>query len=361
MPRDMQETAKVLQSMLRENTGIAMRDSGGSYGRHWQRNQDRSFENEPESVVEFNTWGDNTLEALVSHNVYHWLLGKVIYNPELDAIMQEVLEEPDASNRWYSEDIELWAKRVSDKLDVPVKEVYSENSYNGESLLSQVIQYSVFEVDDQLVVALQIHGGADVRGGYTAPRIFNIGYEYDLAMDSDGTLYCNNPDCRANWFTDDGYHWYYDGSSAESEYQLDNLIPVKLEDIDYTYPETYREFVIKRFGVSFYNEQVKTLNTFKRFANSALTLPHRWVRRGINWTGEKNYKGSKTLIIHKLGKRFNTFWRYPVKHPTLLKLLGKVDHILPLWKLEYSKFAIAIENDSATCPVCNKSHLSSGF
>ena len=42
--------------------------------------------------------------------------------------------------------------------------IFSENSYNRESLLSQVIQYTVYDTGSELLVALQIHGGADLRG-----------------------------------------------------------------------------------------------------------------------------------------------------------------------------------------------------
>lgn len=45
------KTEKVLIAMLKENTGIALMDSGGDSGRHWQRNQGRDFDNELESVL----------------------------------------------------------------------------------------------------------------------------------------------------------------------------------------------------------------------------------------------------------------------------------------------------------------------
>lgn len=104
------------------------------------------------------------------------------------------------------------------------------NTYNGEDLLSQTLQYTYFECDGTPYVLLQVHGGCDVRGGYTAPRAFRL-------TDSDGsgildnaraTIYCEprSDDVRGQlglngkpvpppephyWTTDDGCHWYADG------------------------------------------------------------------------------------------------------------------------------------------------------
>ena len=69
-----------------------------------------------------------------------------------------------------------WLRSMGDK----VTGLYGEgspievNTYNGEDLLSQVIQFTLFRIDFTDYVALQIHGGCDVRGGYTAPRIFEV-------------------------------------------------------------------------------------------------------------------------------------------------------------------------------------------
>ena len=51
---DTRTTAEVIADMLRENTGKHFLDSGGAYGRHWERNQDRDFSAEPYAEVEFN-------------------------------------------------------------------------------------------------------------------------------------------------------------------------------------------------------------------------------------------------------------------------------------------------------------------
>jgi hypothetical protein len=64
---------ELIYKMLTENTGAHMLDSGGVYGRNWERNQVKSiedFENEPEEVYTYSKrW--NELSRTVS--VYHYL------------------------------------------------------------------------------------------------------------------------------------------------------------------------------------------------------------------------------------------------------------------------------------------------
>ena len=68
------------------------------------------------------------------------------------------------------------------------KEARTINTYNGECDLSQTIQFVyVGDTYDCDVIALSIHNGADVRGGYTDYKLFRIeeDYFYDWYMESD--------------------------------------------------------------------------------------------------------------------------------------------------------------------------------
>jgi hypothetical protein len=55
-------------------------------------------------------------------------------------------------------------------------EIY--NTYNWESDLSQTIQYNYLELQGDCYVLLQIHNGADVRGGYTKTKLFKCEEPY---------------------------------------------------------------------------------------------------------------------------------------------------------------------------------------
>jgi hypothetical protein len=121
------------------------------------------------------------------------------------------------------------------------------NTYNHENLLSQVLQYVYFETDDNSYVILSIHGGCDVRGGYTRPRVFELNDSdgASILLDSDATIYCTNrgrhadllkpgrmiDDCGAYWHTDDGSHWYRDGSCGSGAgTQLEEYDVVEIEE-----------------------------------------------------------------------------------------------------------------------------------
>jgi len=70
--KQLDATAQKLAEMLQENTGRSILDSGDYYGRHWQRNQGRDFESEPEGKLEFWTRGED-LDILPVVSVYLFL------------------------------------------------------------------------------------------------------------------------------------------------------------------------------------------------------------------------------------------------------------------------------------------------
>lgn len=52
------------------------------------------------------------------------------------------------------------------------------NTYNGDSDLSQTLQGSNIIINDDEYVLIQIHNGADVRGGYTDAKLFKVTEEH---------------------------------------------------------------------------------------------------------------------------------------------------------------------------------------
>ena len=192
-------TAQILHDMLTENTGRHMLDSGGSCGRAWQRNQGRAFENEPEVSL------DASYDYLdITLNLYHWLKSRLEYNEDLDNRFQEfsTSDEMDKES-WFAcgDAFMTLLQEEAEENGTDFGGIYGEddpqtvNTYNHESLLSQVIQYTYWEDEDGAHVLLQIHGGADVRGGYTRPVFFDVDdSSSELAMfdDSDAHIYCTD-------------------------------------------------------------------------------------------------------------------------------------------------------------------------
>lgn len=169
---------KLIYKMLTENTGIHFLDSGFSNGRMWQRNQKKTiqdFINEEEETYFFD--GRN-LERTVS--VFHYLSGL-----ELDDICDKFNRRNNNPKDWEGElpsinNSEIYgvSKRAANWLteNYPVDVEYTVNTYNQDSDLSQILQYSKIEIwldgQNETYFLIQIHGGADARGGYTDAKLF---------------------------------------------------------------------------------------------------------------------------------------------------------------------------------------------
>jgi hypothetical protein len=203
---------RIIANMLKQNTGRSFLDSGSAYGRHWERNQKRSFAKEPQATVDFKYGIDVTV------NVYHYLAERVTLAKDLDRKFRRFADTEAMRSEPWLWIVREWLRSMGDK----VTGLYGEgspievNTYNGEDLLSQVIQFTLFRIDFTDYVALQIHGGCDVRGGYTAPRIFEVNGDGASMFDNArASIYCTNHEtCGAYWDTDDANHWYREGESG---------------------------------------------------------------------------------------------------------------------------------------------------
>lgn len=162
---------KLVYSMLTENTGTHFLDSGGADGRMWQKNQHKTlqdFKHEPEVQYFF----DRRYEEFERHvSVFHYLS-----NLELDEICDHFNKLNKNTKDWDGEFYGVSSK-AQEYLDIMIDrgcEPRIWNTYNGESDLSQTLQGANLTIcgDDYMLV--QIHNGADVRGGYTDAKLFKV-------------------------------------------------------------------------------------------------------------------------------------------------------------------------------------------
>lgn len=182
----MQKTTQVqrlVYRMLTECTGRHFLDSGFSNGRHWQRNQKktiRDFMREPEEkffadIREATDKHEARVDLNRNVSVFHYLT----HSLELDEICDKFNRRNNNPKDWEGGDEDVWgtSRRAWDWLtentDVTVK--YTVNTYNHDSDLSQTLQYSQVEINDDTYFLIQIHNGADVRGGYTDAKLFKRG------------------------------------------------------------------------------------------------------------------------------------------------------------------------------------------
>lgn len=203
-------TNEKLVAMLTENTGVHFMDSGGETGRAWQRNAGRTladFEAEPRISAEFNEYG-----ADLSKSAFHYLADQLEYDADLTA---QYLEFADNEENADTPDLPLM-EEFAERFGKP----YSWNSYNWDNLLDRVLQGVTVEdvKNGDTYVLLQVHGGADVRGGYSRPAVFRSTEGY-LFGDCDAELSCDK--CEAEWTTDDAFHFYGETNQNIEDFKSD--------------------------------------------------------------------------------------------------------------------------------------------
>lgn len=189
------DTEAVIYGMLTENTGQHFLDSGGSDGRAWQRNAMKTLEDfraEPEA------WLDPESPDITKSTFWH-LVNNLSHEPDLTAAYHEFADQ--FPNESWLEITELWL----DKLGIEEEgEFYSDarwsfNTYNFTDswLVSQTLQGSTFGMGGSDYLILQVHGGADIRGGYTKPQVFRMmnGKE-GFIFDAEAAYFnCSAEDC----------------------------------------------------------------------------------------------------------------------------------------------------------------------
>jgi hypothetical protein len=170
--------------MLTESTGSAICDSGGDDGRHWQRNQKKTiqeFINEPEAILETYEYKNGQYDITPTISLFHKLTSSL----ELDDLCNEFnsMSVDNWNSDYYGVSSEGfdWLENLGFKA---IGEAY--NSYNGDCILSQVIQGQQLELHGDDYILLQIHNGCDVRGGYTDAKLFKL--DIDNTMFSE---YCS--------------------------------------------------------------------------------------------------------------------------------------------------------------------------
>lgn len=205
-------TAAVIADMLTECTGTHFLDSGGQSGRAWQQNRGavgntpavRHFRDRP--CAELNVYagerdnGSTYLDLDVTIDLFHWLCGRLRYDADEQARFERWVETQPEDESWHTLKNE-WAAQ-HDETYVGSGPV---NSYNSECWLSQTIEFALYDHEGDTYCALQIHGGADVRGGYTAVKIFCVPYDAGYLFDfREAFLFADSDDESVTWHGEDG-------------------------------------------------------------------------------------------------------------------------------------------------------------
>ena len=173
--------------MLTESTGCHILDSGGSFGRHWQHNRAittiADWDDSAPETWKFEKWGDR-VNYEHSINIYHYL----VENLSITEASQQKQREFDEYCEARPKDSYYQLMEKFSNLEAHSPE-WSENTYNGDCDLSQGLQFNIFSDEDgDCFILLQVHNGADIRGGYTDPRVFEVDPD-DFTSFGHGSLY----------------------------------------------------------------------------------------------------------------------------------------------------------------------------
>ena len=228
------ETELQLYSMLRENTGIELLDSGGAYGRHWQRNAKLSlqdFRDRPAVSFRPAVYGTR-LELDVTLDLFHFLNDTVSYEKDMDELFHRYVdakqkdffeywddhwmvynvnthEHEDTGGHGYGDfswpkainSFVKWANQNDSKYHNKWQfdgEKFSGYTYNEENALSQDFTYR--QAGEYIFI--EIHGGCDARGGFTYPHIFTPKDDFSWMDYASYTIGCKNDhwwDYRSGW------------------------------------------------------------------------------------------------------------------------------------------------------------------
>jgi len=238
----------VIKAQLTENTGAHLLDSGSAYGRHWEENQ----ENPPweDAVWQVEGSSRDLHDGYVVKNLYHHLLERTRRDERAVALeialykfgrsaeyerdswltTMEAFAEALADRVSVGEWVETYGVpvEVANRLPIGLKEevehpYFTFNTYNTEFHdLTQVIQGVGFGGPYANYTAVSVHGGCDIRGGYTAPRVYEV--PPSEVMGSEFHFRCESFD----WRDAESCCW-----DNENLIFLDDVDPFALEDAGY--------------------------------------------------------------------------------------------------------------------------------
>lgn len=173
---------KIIYKMLTESTGEHFLDSGGAYGRHWQRNQKKSlndFKNEKYITFE---------DDIATKSLFHHLTESLTFNSNLTNKLNNWIKKDkyhySDNPRGRCNDMESVEQFMSEII-YPDKKINCHYTYNEDNVLSQDIQFIYSEIYESDIIALSIHNGCDSRGGFTDYKIFNVDWDSFLSYSPD--------------------------------------------------------------------------------------------------------------------------------------------------------------------------------
>ena len=187
----MTATAKVLKKMMLEGCSRNLVDSGGAYGYQYEYRARRNLSKEPRTKIEWEEQKDGKLCGIVTRSMYHHLCETLEYDSYFTRRLTAYFKKQKGSSPYV--DTSLWETFVFTLRGA--EDVFSDNTYNHDSMLDGVFVYTAFTMPDDNYVILSTHNGCDVRWGYATPKVFRQVDEYSLFDYNAKYCSCEGDDC----------------------------------------------------------------------------------------------------------------------------------------------------------------------
>ena len=197
----MSNIENLIAAMLTENTGTHFLDSGGASGRAWQRNQGQTVESlraQPSAVAEVYVsefQGQTTVGATYCKCI-SFINQRRVDDKLCDEFNAMPVEDWHGDYYGVSTAGQEWLNRKGFE-----EKGQAFNTYNWAANHSQTLQGQELELNGDNYMLIQIHGGADVRGGYTDAKLFKLDdhAEYYNVINEDCGFSDANGDISLNW------------------------------------------------------------------------------------------------------------------------------------------------------------------
>lgn len=174
------DTAIALASQFMQNTGGNILDSGGFYGRQYQRLNDAATSSglsgaeymlsRPEAHIRLSKPYKDGNSALnwVLADTFHVLNRHLTYSPEETELLRGFEE-----NNPEEDDI---AGKFSEFRGDYMETAYT---YNYDNMFSTDFVYWTYEIDFETYVIISTHNGCDARTGFSQTKIYKYNGEFD--------------------------------------------------------------------------------------------------------------------------------------------------------------------------------------
>ena len=190
-PRGLTDTERVLIRMMTE-AHVHILDSGGAYGRNWERRRRMWSKVDPRDVPAVWLEVDEDFHYFRPHiDTFQYLRAGFERDRKVDIDFHRFANSPKWRRESWWDCLYAWVEERGYEV------VDTFNTYNDEyDLLDQIIQGAIINLnpdedwgdwfyadpDDPVRVWLQTHNGCDIRGGYSEPHIFRPLDELDYVL-----------------------------------------------------------------------------------------------------------------------------------------------------------------------------------